>query len=152
MQVELRTGPVPASGIAAMTLQGGVGGAAATIALPPDATPVNVTSGVQANANAVATMPAVAGKTNYLTGFEITGAGATAAAVVNATLTGLFGGATMNYTVTVVAGATLANPSIIVSFPTPIPASAPNTAITLTVPALGLGNTNSTANIHGFVV
>ena len=121
------------------------------LGLPAGATSVNATSGVQANATATATMPAVVGKRNYVTGFSITGSGATAAAAVTATLTGLMGGATMNYTVTAVAGVALANPSLIVSFPKPIPASALNSAITLTVPALGAGNTRSMANIHGFV-
>jgi hypothetical protein len=122
------------------------------LGLPAGATSVNATSGVQANATATASMPAVASKRNYITGFEITGSGATAAAAVTATLTGLMGGATMNYAVTAVAGAALANPSLIVSFPIPIPASAVNTAIDLSVPALGAGNTRSMANIHGFVV
>lgn len=121
------------------------------LGMPAGATSVNATSGGQANATATATMPAVVGKTNYITGFSITGSGATAAASVTATLVGLMGGATMNYTVTAVAGAALANPALIVSFPTPIPASAANTAITLSVPALGAGNVRSMANIHGFV-
>lgn len=121
------------------------------LGMPAGATSVNVTSGVQANATATATMPAVAAKRNYITGFSITGAGATAAAAVSATLTGLMGGSTMNYTVTAVAGATLANPSLVVNFPTPIPASAVNTAIALSVPALGAGNLRSMVNVHGFV-
>lgn len=123
-------------------------------ALPPfpaGATPLCSSSGNVANASAVATLTAAAGKTTYITGFEITGGGATAAALVQATLAGLLGG-TATYIVGVVAGAALQNPGLSVQFSTPLPASAVNTAITLTVPALGAGNTNSAVVAHGFQI
>lgn len=116
---------------------------------PIGATPVSASSGNVANANAVATLPAVAGKTTYITGFEITGAGATAAAVVLATLAGLVGGMA-TYVVVAPAGATTGITMMVVSFPMAIPASAVNTAITLTLPALGAGNTNAAVTVHGF--
>jgi hypothetical protein len=49
-----------------------------------------------------------------------------------------------------VAGATLKNEDVIVTFDPPLPASADNTAIVVTLPALGAGNTNATANAWGF--
>ena len=39
-----------------------------------------------------------------------------------------------------------------VVFNPPLPASAVNTAIVLTLPALGLGNTNAAAVAHGYSV
>ena len=112
-------------------------------------TPVTASSGNVANAAAVATLAAAAGVTTYISGFEITGGGATAASVVSATVTGLIGG-TATYTVGAVAGAMLANTPILAVFNPPIPASAVNTAIVITVPALGVGNTNSTVVAHGY--
>lgn len=148
------------------TLQGGVddgsgnGTAAARVTLigaagsplvPPGATNVGASSGNVANAVATAAMPAVAGKTNYVTGFSITGAGATAAAVVDATLTGVVGGP-FHYTVAVPAGVAAGVLPLIVELETPLAASAANQAVTLSVPAFGAGNTNAAANIHGYVV
>jgi hypothetical protein len=113
------------------------------------ATPVKASSGNVAAAVATATIPAVAGKTAYITGFDITGAGATAGSVVNPTITGLLGG-TSTYTLTVATGATTANPVLSVSFQPPLPASAVNTAIVVSCPSLGAGNTNNTVNAYGY--
>jgi len=118
-------------------------------ALPLSATAVTGTSGNVANASAVATLPAVSGKTNYITGFQLTAAGATGALVVNATVTGLITG-TQTYTFVFPAGVTLAATPLIVTFPTPVPASATNTAITVTLPASGAGGTNAAADVQGF--
>lgn len=112
-------------------------------------TPVMASSGNVANATATATLPATAGVTNFITGFSITFAGATAASVVVATVTGLLGG-TMSYVIAVPAGATVGGQPVAVDLAVPHPASAPNTAITLTLPALGAGNTNAAVGIRGF--
>lgn len=117
---------------------------------PTGATQVAASSGNVAAASAVATLPAVAGKTNYLSGVQIMGAGATAASVVQATITGLLGG-TLTIPVAVPAGANVGVQPIALSFYPPLPASAPNTAITVTVPSLGAGNTNAVANAQGYV-
>ncbi len=119
-----------------------------TIARPAD---VNSSSGNVANAIATATLAAAAGKTTYITGFEVTGSGATAGAPALVTVAGVAGG-TMTYVLPVVTGVTLANAPLIVAFPNPIPASALNTAIAVAVPALGVGNTNSAAVAHGFQI
>lgn len=115
---------------------------------PAGATPV-LASAKGANAAIGATLPAAPGKTTYVTGFEITGGGATVGGVVEATLAGLLGG-TASYVVGAVAGVLAANPPILVRFVPPLPASAPNTALVLSVPALGLGNSLSAAVIHGY--
>lgn len=93
---------------------------------------------------------AVAGKTNYLTGLEITGGGATAAGAIDATVTGL--AATLHYGIVAPAGAGLALAPIVVTFSPPRPASAVNTAITLNVPSFGAGNLIASAALHGFVL
>jgi len=122
-----------------------------TAVMPSGATAVGATSGNVANASAAATLPAVSGKTNFLTGFEITASGATAGLVVNATVTGLATG-TQNYAFTFPAGVAVAALPLIVIFDNPIPASATNTAITVTLPASGAGGTNAAVNVHGFTL
>lgn len=114
-----------------------------------DATPVTAGSGNQANATATATIGAVAGKTAYIAGFDIVGTGATAASVVAPTLTGVVGG-TKTYALAVVGGTVMQNPVLSLRFDPPIPASAPNTAIAVNCPALGVGSTNNTVNAYGF--
>jgi hypothetical protein len=116
---------------------------------PNQTTPVHAASGNVANASAVATLAAVAGKTAYVTGFEITAGGATAAALVDAVLSGLRGG-NATYTFGAPAGAAVAATPLLVRFSMPLPASAMNTAIAITLPALGAGNTKAAVAIHGF--
>lgn len=118
---------------------------------PSDATALNASSGNVANSAAVATMAGAASVTNYVTGIEITYAGATGASNVVATLDGLLGG-TISFICVVPAGVTTQGESILLRFDHPLPASAANTAITLTLPALGAGNTHACVNIHGFRV
>jgi len=113
-------------------------------------TSVQASSGNVAAGTAAAALPSVTGKTNYLAGFQINAGGATAGACVSATITGLLGG-TATYAYCSVTGAGLPSPPLVVSFNPPIPASAVTTAITLSVPSLGAGNTNTSANVQGFV-
>lgn len=105
----------------------------------------------QTNAPAFA---ATADKTNYLTGFDITGSGATGASVIDVTITGLLGG-TVVYSMEVLAGATgsvNAEGGLSVRLPYPMPASAINTAITVSAPTFGGGNTKASVVAHGFRV
>lgn len=120
-------------------------------AMPSTSTAVTSSSGNVAAASAVGTLPAVAGRTNYISGFQITGAGATAASVVVATLVGIISG-TASYVVAVPAGAAVGISPIDVRFTTPVPASAVNTAIVLTLPSLGAGNTNAAVSVQGFLI
>lgn len=114
-----------------------------------DVTAINAASGNVANASAAATLTGADGKVTHICGFSITSTGSTAAAVVSATVTGLTGG-TATFTYATVAGATLSNQPLVVTFTQCIPASDANTAIVVTLPALGLGNTNATVNAWGF--
>ena len=110
---------------------------------------ITASSGNVAAATATATLSAAAGLTTYITGFSITGAGATAAGVIVATVTGCLGG-TMSYIIAVPAGAAVGITPLILDFPVPIPASAVNTAIVVSVPSFGAGNTNACVNARGF--
>ncbi len=107
-------------------------------------------SAVAAAAPMAPLLPAVAGQTNFITGFQITGGGATAASVIVVTLTGLVGG-TRTYDIAVPAGAALGITPLVVEFSEPIPATGPNVAITLNVPSFGAGNTNAAATLEGFL-
>lgn len=115
----------------------------------PAGTPISAASGNVANASAVATLAGVAGKTTYITGFEATSSGATVGLPVTVTVTGLLSG-TLSYTFAFVPGVLLASTPLTIEFPQPLPASATNTAIVVTLPAGGAGNTNATVTAHGF--
>ncbi len=106
-------------------------------------------SGNKANASAAATLTPSATTTAYLSGFEVTGSGATAALPVSVTVTGILGG-TLTYTYNFSAGALVGNTPLVVAFDPPLPASAINTAIVVTCPASGAGGTNNTVVAHGF--
>lgn len=123
--------------------------AGVTSQYPVGATAITASSANVANASAVATLAGVSAKTTYICGANITSAGSTAAAVVTPTIVGTITG-TLNFTYATVAGATLANAPYIVKFAPCVPASAVNTAIVVTLPALGAGNTNATVNAHGY--
>lgn len=98
------------------------------------------------------TLAASPGRRTYISGFTVDGLGATGAAVINVTITGLLGG-TLTYPLDVPAGAgaTLARP-LRIEFSRPIPASADNTAIVVNVPSFGAGNTQANASAHGFAL
>lgn len=115
------------------------------------ATPLIAGSGNVANASATATLTPTATTTAYISGFEVTGAGATAGLPVTVTVAGLLSG-TRSYTYTFTVGALVANTPLQVAFDPPLPASAVNTAIVVTCPAGGAGNTNNTVVAHGFYV
>src|SRR5450755_2616266 len=118
---------------------------------PVGATPITASSANVAAAVAAATLAAVAGKTTYITGFAITGSGATTGLPVSVTVTGVITG-TLTYTYTAVAGVLVANTPLVIHFSSPIPASATNTTIVVSCPTLGSGNTNNTTNAYGFQI
>jgi hypothetical protein len=108
-------------------------------------------SAVTAVAAALApALAAVVGQTNFVTGFQVTGSGATAASVILVTLTGVVGG-TRTYALAIPAGAAVGVTPLIVEFSEPIPASGPNVAITLNVPSFGAGNVNAAATLEGYL-
>jgi hypothetical protein len=112
------------------------------------ATPGTTTSSATAAAAAAcsATLAGQASKTTYLTGFTVTSGNATAAVVGTVTVTGTIGGS-LNY---VFVEPTATGGYLSVSFSQPIPASAQNTAITVTLAAL-TGGANSAVVVTGYV-
>ncbi len=110
---------------------------------------VSAAGGAQSNA---ATLTGKTGQYTYWEGFDVTGAGATAATVVEITTTGLTNN--LKFEVPVAAGVTapfIANvPVYAVRFPTPIPSSATNTNIVVTLPSFGGGNTNASITVYGY--
>lgn len=119
------------------------------VAGPCGGTPETAASGNKAAASATATLAAATGKTTYITGFQISAGGATSAVCVSPTVTGVITG-TMTFTFCAPAGVTTAATPLIVTFPQPVPASATNTTIVVTLPSLGTGNTNATVSAQGF--
>lgn len=121
-----------------------------TSGYPTGATPV-ASSSNGANTTVTTGLGGVAGKTTYITGFEITGSGATAGSVIYATVTGTIAGVgNLVYAIAVPTGVTAGITPLVVEFPLPIPASAQNTGIFVSVPAFGAGNTNVAVSVHGF--
>lgn len=118
---------------------------------PTGAAAVTGGSGNVAAAAAVATLTATATTTAYISGFEVTGAGATAASIVAVTVSGLLGGSRV-YNLPIPAGATVGIAPLVVAFNPPLPALAINTNIVVTVASAGAGNTNMAAVAHGFIV
>lgn len=117
---------------------------------PSGAVPITASSGNAANAIATATLAASAGgRTTYITGFEVTGSGATAALAVTVTITNTITG-TLSYTYVFSLGVAVANQPLIVEFSKAIPGTGPNTAIVVTCPASGAGGTNNTVVAHGY--
>src|SRR5438132_5269097 len=84
------------------------------VAMSPNEDTFVVSATVAAAANNQA-IPAIATKVAYITGFEVGGLGATAAIGVAVTVTGLAGGQ-LEYTIPVVAGATLGKTPLVISY------------------------------------
>lgn len=103
-----------------------------------------------------ATLASASGKTAWITGFDVTGTGATTGSGINVTVTGLASGAgsTLNYGLQVPAGVTaaLTGGGLFIKYDKPLPASALNTNILVTCPSFGSGNTAASVNVYGFLV
>jgi len=106
-------------------------------------------SATAAAAASNATLAAVAAKTTYITGFTVSGGGATLASIIAVTVTGTITG-TLTYYLGVPAGVLVGASALVVPFTTPVPASAVNTAIVVNVPSFGAGSTNQSAVATGF--
>jgi hypothetical protein len=117
---------------------------------PANTVPLCVTSANGANTAVSATLGAVAGATNYIEAVIISGAGATLGSIVEATITGLSGG-TISMPLSVPAGALLGMGPTVIRLPRPIRATADNTAIVVTLPALGVGSLNARVTAICFV-
>lgn len=118
--------------------------------------PVAAQSGNVAAAVATATLPAAPNRKTYIGGFECTGAGSTAGVAVNVTVSGLdpavVVGGTLTYVFTAPVGVLVPAPPLTVWFDPPLPASAVNATIVVSMPSLGAGNTNASVVAHGFTI
>lgn len=117
---------------------------------PSGATPVTG-SGTGTTAAVTATLAGVALKTTYICGYSVSQTNPTAATATSITITGSITGTMSFGAPTLAAAATVMHPSPIVQnfFPC-IPASAVNTSIVVTSPALGAGATLNTAAAWGY--
>ena len=111
---------------------------------------ISASSGNVGNSTASATLTPSSAQRVFVSGIEITAGGATAAAVVTATLTGLIGG-TLSWTFGAPAGVGVPATPLVVPFVTPLQCTALGQAVTLSLPALGAGNTNACVTLHGFI-
>lgn len=114
-----------------------------------ESTPISASSGNVAAAAATATITAGT-KMAYITGFTVTGAGATAASIIAVTVTGVVGG-TQTYNLVIPAGATTSITPLQVNFPMPISATAYGTNIVVSAPSFGAGNTNAAVVAYGYL-
>lgn len=123
----------------------------AASAYPATSTPLSASSGIVANNPASASLVGAAGKTTYITGFEVTGTGATNALPVTVTVGNVAGG-NLSYSYAAVGDPLAANVPLIVPFNPPLPASGPNVTITVSCQKLDGGNIQNSINVHGFRV
>jgi len=114
-----------------------------------ESTPV-VATATAAAATATATLTSVPGRIAYITGFVVSGLGATAATASAVTVTGVQGG-TQTYQFNVPAGATVAATPLQINFPLPIPATGFNTNIVVSAASFGAGNTNANVTAYGYL-
>lgn len=106
-------------------------------------------SGNVANAQAQASItPSSATKTTYCSGIEVYAGGATVGLLVDVTVAGLLGGS-RTFPFMAPLGIAIAAQPFVIDFNPPIPASAVNTAISVTLPALGAGNAKAQVVIKG---
>jgi hypothetical protein len=117
--------------------------------LPGTAIQLTSSSGNVANATATATLAGTSGKTTYIQGFTVSGSGSTLGLPVTVTVTGTVSG-TLHFTYTAGIGVLVGNQPLIINFPISIAASAQNTSIVVSCPALGSGNTNNTVIAYGY--
>ncbi len=97
----------------------------------------------------VPSIPGVAGKMTYITGFDITGGGAASQTVVTVTLSGL--AVNPAFAVSVVAlGPSVPMVPIVKVFPQPIPASTMGGTVGISLPSFGAGNIAAAVNLYGF--
>jgi hypothetical protein len=118
--------------------------------LPRGATALSA-SGSGANSIVTASLPTIAGKTTWLTGFVVTAGGATTASLVNVGVNGL-GASALVFTFGTPAGNSNIATPLIITFPTPLPSATPTTQIFVQVPAIGAGNTSANVVAFGFAL
>lgn len=116
---------------------------------PLAGTPITA-SAVGTTGAVAATLAAAAGQLTCITGFSVTINNPTAAVDATVTVAGLVTGSMVFGVHGLATAATVPHPPpLVVTFPIPIPASAANTAISVTLSALGAGGIGQ-VNTYGF--
>jgi len=117
--------------------------------LPAGATALS-TGTVGAATPMAAVLAAASGKTNYISGFQVTGMGASTAVGALVTVTGLLGG-TMPYYVAVPVNTALSGITpLVVKYDPALPASAASLNIQVNIPSFGSGNTAAAVSAQGY--
>jgi hypothetical protein len=107
-----------------------------------------------ANTAQVLSSPPFPNRTTFVTGFSVSGGGATAGGLLTVTLLNIanyMGGTSLEYCINIPAGPTTAINPLIVNFPQPLQVAS-GYLTQLQVPAFGAGNTLQIANYYGFLV
>lgn len=118
-------------------------------ALPAGAVQETAQATTAASIN-TATLAASVGQNTYLLGFQISGGGATGASVIACTVTGLKGG-TITIDVAIPGAATTQVGPVAPPIEWPLISSAQNTAIAVSCPSFGSGNTTAAVAAEGYV-
>lgn len=132
-------------------VSGRVGFPVSRLGLPKGATPLISASGNKANAEAAATLAAVAGQELWLQGFDVRGAGATTGLPVIVTVTGLQGDSTIEFIYVFSAGVLVPTQPLFFNPSEPLKAAA-GSNIVVTVPAGGSGNTHTAVVAWGYLL
>lgn len=144
--------PIPTTSVAGgASLPAGtnnIGNVGSISQYPNTAVPITASASVAASAN-TATLAGTAGKTTYVCGFTVSGLGATAATVSTVTVANTVTGSLIYYE-PIPAGVTVGLSPLVVPFNPCVPASAANTAVTVTVSSPGAGNTNIAVSATGY--
>lgn len=111
--------------------------------------PLQGAGGAAAAGYSASLTPTTATHKAYVSGFRISGLGATGASSIQPQLTGVLGGS-QNYNMDIPAGVAVGVTPLVITFNPPMPAVAVNTPIVINVPSFGAGNTQAHAEIWGY--
>jgi hypothetical protein len=128
---------------------GQVAGMATGNGYPQGATPL-IGTATGTTAGATATLAGATGRVTFLCGFHYEPGTATAAVTTSLTTTGLSSNLATAVNSAATAATATAGPIVSQIFSPCLPASAPNTAITVVAGALGAGGTNQNVNAWGY--
>jgi Na+/phosphate symporter len=117
-------------------------------ALPAGAVQETAQATAAASVN-TATLAAAVGHNTYLVGFQITGGGASSAAVVACTITGLQGG-TITIDVAIPGTATSQVGPVNPPLSLPLISNGQNQAVAVSCPSFGTGNTTAAVSAEGY--
>jgi len=118
--------------------------------IPFGATQLTNGSAVVSASAATATLTVTSGRTGYLTGFTVTGLGATVAAMPVVSVTGLVGG-TVNFAYPAPIGVGVAGPVMSINFTTPLRGIL-STNIVVSVATFGVGNVGASCVAYGYMI